>query len=262
MKKLKNFYKNIIGIFVISMTVTLMISSIAMAATSEDNTKKELILQVEQLVAESKSIGVEITENEEGFNFLNEEELINIISLLNYSIECHNTAKEQELQHKINTNKISVNEVQVNSKDNLDTVINPMVVKGATTYDVREGTKDCSITKTVPYGGKTKQVTTSVLIYARWANKCVGNSYNEDVKESVYKVSQYCATKGSNISFGNIKSFKQNTIGIEKKTASGFKVVGTGTYKIDYKGVQIEFFVPFSTTFSRDDGTFQKFICI
>lgn len=268
MKFLKGRNKHIISVVAIVVAITLASSNIMLAATngsatavtneittvvaSENTTKDELILQVENLISKAENIGIVITKEAESkeFNSLSEEELMDIIALLNYAIENHSKAKENESKPKNNNNKIK-------SENTLESSAIQQVVGGATTYDVRHGSYETPVTSTVPYNGLTKSITTGVVVYARWANKCVANIYDDNVVESFYKASQYTATRGTSINLGTIKSFIQKSIGVERATDTSFMVVGTGVYTINLYGVVIEYLVPFSRTFSIYDGTFQ-----
>lgn len=248
MKFYNLFNKSISKIFSIMLIFTIISSSTAFA---NDIKSDELVSRIEQLLIDAQNIGVEVTEvDSSSLKELTKDEMIDIISLLNFAIESHTTVKDNASKKLAEDNSI------INNSDNQHPLIEPYGTNSIS-YICRAGIKYTTVSGTVPVDGISKQVTANVAVYARWAYKEYIDTYTGTTTNTFYKANQYYGSKGTTVSIGNLKNFTQNTIGIERATNSGFYVVGTGTYTINYKFLTLDFFVPFSQYFSIFDGSFQ-----
>ena len=184
---------------------------------------------------------------------LTEEELNNITALLNFAIQNHTEVKENAALKLKETKSISNK-----SENNLDSSVIQRVIQGYSNYICRSSIKYAEVNKTVPLNdGSTKYVSTNVAVYARWAYRHTYNGYTGNESNTYYGSNQQYASRGTTISIGQIISFTQNTIGIERATDSSFYVTGTGTYTINCAGLITDFFVPFSQKFSIFDGNYE-----
>lgn len=235
-------------------TLTTLSTSVAFASTNEVSTREELVSQVEQLLIDAEKTGVNITKDDasKDINSLTEQELTDVAGLLTFAIENHTIVKENAAVQLKNSNSIKGESV-----DNLDSLIQVRSTGSSSSYICRAGIKYTNVSKTVPVNGKTKNISTNVAVYARWAYREVINGYTGSESNTYYKSNQQYASRGSSINIGTIKSFTQNTIAVERPSTSGFYVTGTGTYVINYGFLVIDFFVPFSQYFSIFDGTYQ-----